>query len=96
MNPIVEQLADAQTNEKRKTWLLSCPLYHFVADYHDIVRILRSAGYLAGVDYVERERVGLMARRNTSGMLPETVIFNQHLARGDLIIFQRRAGGETP
>ncbi len=77
--PIIEQLADARTDQERADWLLRCPL-QILGKYEMTIRNrLMHAGFLAGTEYLEAELVGLRAVRGpdgqTIGSPAETITF---------------------
>ena len=90
--PIVEQLDEMTSDAERAAWLKACPLGYFVSDYDAIRLALLRARFGAGIDYLNRERVALFARRNVDGGLPDRAMMTMHLARIDLSIAVRAGG----
>lgn len=69
--PIIEQLADARSDQERADWLLRCPL-QILGKYEMTIRNrLHHAGFLAGITYVETELVCLRGTRDGHGELVE-------------------------
>ncbi|MBZ5760262.1 hypothetical protein LAV84_06835 [Rhizobium sp. VS19-DR104.2] len=65
--PILEELLDCQTDLQRAQWLLACPFGILQGHGYRIKEILDDAGFVAGVEYVDLERVALMAVRDAMG-----------------------------
>ncbi|MDX3929205.1 MAG: hypothetical protein QHC90_25815 [Shinella sp.] len=89
-NPIIEELGRMASDRERAEWLLTCPLYFFVSEYEALRVALLSSRFRAGLDYVNHERAGLMARRLPDGLLPQGPMLSVHMARLDLAIAVRR------
>ncbi|MBO9099983.1 MULTISPECIES: hypothetical protein [unclassified Rhizobium] len=71
--PILDELADCQTNLQRAQWLFACPFGILQGHGYRIKEILNDAGFMAGVEYVDLERAALMAVRDAMGNhTPET------------------------
>lgn len=69
--PIIEQLADARSDQERADWLLRCPL-QILGKYEMTIRNrLHHAGFLAGIQYVEVELICLRAVRGVEGEIVE-------------------------
>jgi len=65
--PIIEQLDNALSDAERARWLLECPP-GYLGKYEMTIRNrLRSAGFLAGVDYLEAERLVIWMPRSATG-----------------------------
>ena len=65
--PILDELRDCQTDMQRAQWLLACPFGILQGHDYRIKEILDDAGFVAGVAYVDLERVALMAVRDAMG-----------------------------
>lgn len=89
--PIIEQLADAADDAERADWLMACPLFYLVSEYEALALVLREAGFIDGLAYVDAERVALMARRLPDGCLPQGPLLSVNLARVDLRIAARKS-----
>lgn len=70
MNPLVELLADAQTDEERAAWLLACPLSLLLSEESTIRRVLQTCGFLQGVAYLDIEISALVGTRDDHGRQP--------------------------
>jgi hypothetical protein len=65
--PIVEQLADCRTHVERAEWLLRSPIQVLDRENGTIRAILRKAGFLAGVDYLDAEISAMRSVRSETG-----------------------------
>ncbi|RKD61538.1 hypothetical protein BJ928_107139 [Rhizobium sp. WW_1] len=73
--PIVEQLADCKTHAERAEWLLCSPMQVLDRENGSIRLILREAGFLAGVDYLDAEMAAMRSVRVANGSRTESVRF---------------------
>ena len=65
--PIIEELANARTDAERAQWLLRCPP-GYLGKYEMTIRNrLQVAGFLAGVAYLEVERLVIWMPRDDDG-----------------------------
>ncbi|MFC3071503.1 hypothetical protein [Shinella pollutisoli] len=65
--PIIDELENARTDAARARWLLQCPP-GYLGKYEMTIRNrLRSAGFLAGIDYLETERLVIWMPRGATG-----------------------------
>lgn len=80
MNPLVELLADAQTEEERAAWLLACPLSLLLSEEPTIRRVLQTAGFAQGLVYLGVETSSLRCVRDDLGRPP--LLMQRCAARG--------------
>jgi hypothetical protein len=67
VNPIVEQLLNAQTDAERAQWLLHVPLSFIVKRHEEVRDALSDAGYRNGLNYVDVLLAVLSMRRDADG-----------------------------
>ena len=87
--PIVDILADCETDRARAEWLNSVPHGVILRDCADIRAILATAGFTAGVRCLEAEFAALTCRRLQDGSLPFFASYTVNLARIDMAIAVR-------
>lgn len=88
--PIIEELERARTDAERALWLLQCPP-GYLGKYEMTIRNrLRSAGFLAGVDYLETERLVIWMPRAEDGSTSENAAELLAQARAVMMVI---AGG---
>jgi hypothetical protein len=92
MVPIVELLADCQSDAARASWLLTVPQGVVLRDHAAIRAVLREAGFQLGVDCLELEFSALHATRLADGGLPHTVVLGVQAARSFLRAVVRKGG----
>lgn len=68
--PIIEQLAEFQTDNDRAEWLLKAPDNVVLRDYEDIRVVLLQAGFRLGVACLRMRFTALHAVRMQDGDLP--------------------------
>lgn len=83
--PIIEELERARTHAERALWLLQCPP-GYLGKYEMTIRNrLRSVGFVAGVDYLETERLVIWMPRAADGSPSEKAAELLAQARGSMI-----------
>jgi hypothetical protein len=90
--PIVEELADCETDAQRADWLLRVPASVICRDSSAIRRILMEARFTFGVQAFEVEYSALHATRLAEGALPQTVILSVIAIRSLLREIVRKGG----
>ncbi|MDQ0456029.1 hypothetical protein [Rhizobium paknamense] len=65
--PIIEQLYDCQDHAERADWLLRVPQSLLLREEMSIRLALRSAGFMAGIDYLDCELSALRSVRGEAG-----------------------------
>lgn len=90
--PIVELLADCQSDAERAQWLLTVPQGVVLRDHTSIRMVLREAGFQVGVECLEIEVAALAAKRTADGGLPRLVTLNVQAARSFLRHVVRKGG----
>lgn len=89
--PIIEELERARTDAERALWLLQCPP-GYLGKYEMTIRNrLRSAGFLAGVDYLEAERLVIWMPRAADGSTSESAA--ELLAQARAVMMTIAGGG---
>ncbi len=73
--PIDEQLADCKTHAERADWLLRSPIQVLDRENGSIRAILREAGFLAGIDYLDAEMSAIRSVRNEDGTRTDGIRF---------------------
>lgn len=69
--PIIEELEACRSDAARARWLLQCPP-GYLGKYEMTIRNrLRSAGFLAGVEALETERLVIWMPRKADGSLSD-------------------------
>jgi len=92
--PIVEILADCQTDAARADWLLRAPQGVIYRDHTDIRRVLQAAHFSLGVDALDVEFAAINATRLPDGGLPHTVVLGVHAVRSFLRDVVRKGGAK--
>lgn len=88
--PIIEELENARTDAERASWLLQCPP-GYLGKYEMTIRNrLMSAGFLAGLEYLETERLVIWMPRKPDGSLNAKAA---ELLEQVRVIMQAIAGG---
>lgn len=83
--PIIEELANTRTDAERARWLLRCPP-GYLGKYESTIRNrLRIAGFHAGVEYLETERLVIWMPRNDDGSWSEKAAELLRGARADML-----------
>ncbi|MGV1830780.1 hypothetical protein [Agrobacterium vitis] len=90
--PIVEQLCDCQTDAERADWLLRVPQGVIYRDHAAICMVLRTAGFLAGVDYLDAELAALNSTRTEQGCWRDSVLLTIGAARAAMLDVARKGG----
>ncbi|MFK0384973.1 hypothetical protein [Agrobacterium sp. NPDC090273] len=90
--PIVELLADCQTDAERADWLLRAPQGVIYRDHAAIRRVLQAAQFSLGVDALDLEFAAINATRLPDGGLPHTVVLGVHAVRSFLRDVARKGG----
>ncbi|MBB5576366.1 MULTISPECIES: hypothetical protein [Rhizobium] len=91
--PIVEELADCETDAERAAWLLRVPAGVIFRDCAAIRRVLTEAHFRLGVDALDVEFAAINATRLPDGGLPQTVVLGLHAVRSFLRDIVRKGGG---
>lgn len=92
MLPIIEILEDCDTDAKRAQWLLKVPSFVFYRSQTDIRRVLRSAGFLKGVELLEMEFSLLIATRGADGEPPAGMVMAVNAMRSFMQTLVRKGG----
>ena len=92
--PIVEELADCQTDAQRADWLLRAPAGVIYRDSSAIRRILMEARFTLGVQALDVEFAAINATRLPDGGLPQTVVLGIQAVRAFLRDIVRKGGGQ--
>ena len=92
--PIVEELADCQTDAQRADWLLRVPVGVIYRDSSAIRRILMEARFTLGVQALDVEFAAINASRLPDGGLPQTVVLGVQAVRAFLRDIARKGGGQ--
>jgi hypothetical protein len=92
--PIIEELADCETDAQRADWLLRVPASVICRDGSAIRRILMETRFTFGVQAFEVEYSALHATRLADGALPQTVILSVQAIRALLREIMRKGGGQ--
>lgn len=74
MNLLVDEIAELEacrTDAERARWLLTCSHGHLGRYEMTIRNRLMSAGFLAGLAYLDAERAAKFMRREPDGTLPQ-------------------------
>lgn len=82
--PIVDELARMQTDAARAIWLLSVPLAHLVTYREQIAAICRDAGFLGGIEYLDRMVTVMTGVRGDMGGLKQPAVDISFRANLDL------------
>jgi hypothetical protein len=90
--PIVEELADCETDAQRADWLLRVPAGVICRDSSAIRRILMEARFTLGVQAFDLEFAALNATRLADGGLPQTVVLGVQAVRSFLREIVRKGG----
>ena len=90
--PIVEELADCETDAQRADWLLRVPAGVICRDSSAIRRILMEARVTLGVQAFDLEFAALTATRLADGGLPQTVVLGVQAVRSFLREIVRKGG----
>jgi len=90
--PIVEELADCETDAQRADWLLRVPAGVICRDSSAIRRILMEARFTLGVQAFDLEFAALNATRLADGGLPQTVVLGVQAVRSFLREIARKGG----
>lgn len=90
--PIVELLADCQSDAERADWLLRVPQGVIYRDVCAIRRILQEARFSLGVEALEGEFAAINATRLPDGRLPRTVVLRLDASRSFLRDVARKGG----
>lgn len=89
--PIIEALDSCRSHAEMARWLLSCP-HGYLGKYETIIRVrLRSAGFLAGVEYLETERSLMWLERDHEGGLTDEATALARSARSRMMAIARSA-----
>ena len=83
--PIVEELAGCATDAERAGWLLAVPDGVILRDTGDIRRLLREAGFLLGVEFVDVRFSALCSTRTPEGTLKPSISERLEAARAAMI-----------
>ncbi|MUZ65318.1 hypothetical protein GOZ98_21570 [Agrobacterium vitis] len=92
MLPIVEQLCDCRTDAERADWLLRVPQGVIYRDHAAIRTVLRTAGFLAGVDYLDAEFAAINSTRGWQGCWRDSVLLTVGAARATMLDVVRKGG----
>ena len=92
--PIVEILADCQTDAARADWLLRAPQGVIYRDHTTIRRVLQEAHFTLGVDALDVEFAAINATRLPDGGLPHSVVLGVHAVRSFLRDVVRKGGAK--
>ncbi len=92
--PIVEELADCQTDAQRADWLLRVPAGVICRDSSSIRRILMETRFTTGVHAFDVEYAAINATRLPDGGLPQTVALSVQAVRAFLRDIVRKGGGQ--
>lgn len=91
--PIIEELANAGSHQERARWLLRCPP-GYLGKYEMTIRNrLRLAGFLAGVEYLETERLVVWMPRKEDGNQSDKALEMLAGARAQMIAIAEGEGG---
>ncbi len=90
--PIVEELADCETDAQRADWLLRVPAGVICRDSSAIRRVLMEARFTLGVEAFEVEFAAINATRLADGGLPQTVVLGVQAVRSFLRDIVRKGG----
>jgi hypothetical protein len=90
--PIVEELADCQTDAERADWLLRVPAGVICRDSSSIRRILMEARFLFGLQAFEVEYAAIHATRLANGGLPPLLLRGVRAVRRRLRRIVRKGG----
>ncbi|NTF92573.1 hypothetical protein [Rhizobium rhizogenes] len=90
--PIIEELADCETDAQRADWLLRVPVGVICRDGSAIRRILMEARFTLGVQAFDLEFAALNATRLADGGLPQTVVLGVQAVRSFLREIVRKGG----
>ncbi|MBB4007790.1 hypothetical protein [Allorhizobium taibaishanense] len=90
--PIVEQLEDCQTDAERAEWLLRVPMGVIYRDQAEIRLVLRTAGFLAGVSYLDVEFAAINSTRSGQGCWRDGVLLTVGAARAAMLDVARNDG----
>ncbi|MFD1328277.1 hypothetical protein [Mycoplana ramosa] len=83
--PIIEELANARSDAERARWLLRCPP-GYLGKYEMTIRNrLRAAGFLAGVAYLETERLVIWMPRKGDGSPSDNALELLQGARAEMM-----------
>jgi hypothetical protein len=92
--PIVEELADCETDAQRADWLLRVPAGVICRDCSAIRRILMEAHFTFGLQAFAVEYSALHATRLADGGLPQTVVLSVQAIRSLLREIVRKGGAQ--
>ncbi|MCM2438730.1 hypothetical protein HGO34_03230 [Agrobacterium vitis] len=92
--PIVEQLCDCQTDAERADWLLRVPQGVICRDNAVIRMVLRTAGFLIGVEYIDAELAALNSTRTEQGCWRDSVLLSIGATRAALLDVVCKGGGQ--
>jgi len=90
--PIVEELADCETDAQRADWLLRVPAGVICRDSSAIRLILVEARFTLGVQAFDLEFAAINATRLADGGLPQTVVLGVQAVRSFLREIVRKGG----
>lgn len=85
--PLVEILADHDTNASRADWLLRAPDSVIIRDFDAIRVVLQQAHFLPGVTFLRIRHAALQGTRDAGGDLPEATKLQLLAARKVMVGF---------
>lgn len=91
--PIVEELAGYATDAERAAWLLAVPDGVILRDSGDIRRLLREAGFLLGVEFLNARFAALCSTRTGLGALQPAISEQLDATRAVMIAWRALAFG---
>ena len=92
--PIVEELADCETDAQRADWLLRVPASIISRDCSTIRRILMEARFAFGLQAFEVEYAAIHATRLANGGLPPLLLRGLRATRARLRKIVRKGGAK--